>query len=372
MMPRVFDTAIVGGGPAGTATAIQLVHEGLSVLVLEASNYHRRRQGETLPPTITERLKRLNVLEPFLREGSKPAAGIVSLWGSPQPHVNDFLFGVHGSGWQVHRSAFDKMLADHAATAGATVWTSSRLLSRPLWNGEGWGFETYHQGRQVRCVCRFLVDATGRSGTPWLAHLSPRVVIDRLMGIAWIGKQSEESPYTLIESAEEGWFYCAALPGKLSTIIYLTDSDIYRSKVKKFSNFWWHQLSRTSYSRKWLPKVANHSRLQLFSAASSVRMDAAGLGWCAVGDTALSYDPLSGLGVQQALDSAARAAPAIKDFLDRNQPIDVYARWINKTFQKYVGARLRYYTSETRWLGSPFWQRRTQLPIFANRTQPLR
>jgi flavin-dependent dehydrogenase len=372
MMPRVFDIVIIGGGPAGTATAIHLVQEGLSVLVLEASSYDRRRHGETLPPTITARLKRLNVLESFLREGSRPAAGIVSVWGSPRPHVNDFLFGVQGSGWQVDRSAFDKMLADHAVTAGAALWTSSRLLSGPLWNGKGWAFHTRHQGRQVRCVCRFLVDATGRSGTPWLAHLSPRIVFDRLIGIAWIGKRSEEWPYTVVEAAEEGWFYCATLPGKLSTIIYLTDSDIYRSKVEKLSNFWWHQLSRTSYSRQRLPKAADHSRLQLFSAASSVRMDAAGDGWCAVGDSAFSYDPLSGLGVQHALDSATRAAPAIKSFLDRNQPMDAYVRWVNETFQKYVSARQRYYTLEARWLGSPFWQRRAQFPIFANRAQPLK
>jgi flavin-dependent dehydrogenase len=103
-----------------------------------------------------------------------------------------------------------------------------------------------------------------------------------------------------------------------------------------------------------VPKVVNHSRLQLFSAASSVRMHAAGDGWCAVGDTALSYDPLSGLGVQHALDSAARAAPAIKDFLDRNQPMDVYGHWVNRIFQEYVISRQRYYTSETRWLGFYF------------------
>lgn len=91
-------------------------------------------------------------------------------------------------------------------------------------------------------------------------------------------------------------------------------------------------------------------------------MDAAGERWCAVGDSAFSYDPLPGLGVQHALDSATRAAPAIKGFLDRYQPMNVYIRWVNEAFQKYVIARQRYYTLDALWPGSPFWRRRLSSP----------
>jgi choline dehydrogenase-like flavoprotein len=93
MMRRSFDIAVVGGGPAGTATAIPLSRIGYSVLVLEATSYQRLRSGETLPPTIAERLQRLGVFDLFLRQGYPPAAGIVSVWGKSQLQVNDFLTG---------------------------------------------------------------------------------------------------------------------------------------------------------------------------------------------------------------------------------------------------------------------------------------
>ena len=52
--------------------------------------------------------------------------------------------------------------------------------------------------------------------------------------------------------------------------------------------------------------------------------------------------------------------------------MNVYIRWVNEAFQKYVSARQRYCTLEARWPGSPFWQRRLSSPIFANRAQPYR
>jgi flavin-dependent dehydrogenase len=113
-----FDITVFGGGPAGSATALLLARAGLSVLLLEASDYRNRRTGETLPPLINQQLRRLGVVQPFIRQGHKRAPGIVSVWGSAQPYLNDFFRGVDGSGWQVDRSAFDRLLAKSAERAG--------------------------------------------------------------------------------------------------------------------------------------------------------------------------------------------------------------------------------------------------------------
>ena len=101
-------------------------------------------------------------------------------------------------------------------------------------------------------------------------------------------------------------------------------------------------------------------------------MDAAGDRWCAVGDSAFSYEPLSGLGVQRALDSATRAAPAIKGFLDRNQPMNVShplgQRGVSKLCQR--SAALLHFGSPL--AGFSFLAMPAQFPIFANRAQPYR
>src|ERR1700747_820350 len=158
----------------------------------------------------------------------QPANGIVSSWGSRDARVTDYWLGVHGAGWHVDRAAFDRMLPETARKAGAIVRPGSRLVSVPRRNRKRWVFEFTRNGQRFAISCRFLVDATGRSGTPWLAPLSPRIVLDRLIAVVWTGMACNRSPYLSVESVSDGWFYSANLPQGQTAIAYLTDSDIYR------------------------------------------------------------------------------------------------------------------------------------------------
>jgi flavin-dependent dehydrogenase len=303
------------------------------------------------------------VVQPFIRQGHKRAPGIVSVWGGAEPYVNDFFRDIDGSGWQVDRSAFDGMLAKSAEKAGTTVRSGSHLLTSPRRTVEGWAFEFACQDKRSDCRCKFLIDATGRSGTSWLSHLSPRVVLDRLIGVVWTGKQSGEWPYTLVESIDDGWFYSANLPGERMTVVYMTDSDLYRQGLRQFADLWWRQLSKASHVRKRLPGHADISKLRLVSAASMARLNPVGRDWCAVGDAAMSHDPLSGRGVNHALESAFQAAPAVQRYLEQGEPLGTYRHWVAGMLHSHLVARKHYYAAERRWLGSAFWQRRACLPV---------
>src|SRR5438445_9793320 len=104
MIRSAYDVVVFGGGPAGSATALLLVRAGLSVLLLEASDYRGPGTGETLSPRVNQQLRRLGVVQDFVHQRHKPAPGIVSVWGSKEPYVKDFLLGIDGSGWQVDRA----------------------------------------------------------------------------------------------------------------------------------------------------------------------------------------------------------------------------------------------------------------------------
>ena len=55
-MALEFDIAVVGGGPAGAATALCLARSGWRVAVLlERQSFDRPAAGETLPPEISTR-----------------------------------------------------------------------------------------------------------------------------------------------------------------------------------------------------------------------------------------------------------------------------------------------------------------------------
>ena len=81
--------------------------------------------------------------------------------------------------------------------------------------------------------------------------------------------------------------------------------------------------------------------------------------WVAVGDSASSYDPLSGRGIFKALSQGKAAAQAIDARLRGDRAtMDQYAAKIEREFEQYARQRRSYYSLEQRWRDQPFWQRR--------------
>src|ERR1041384_3481115 len=78
-----FDVAIVGGGPAGSATALSLrAHApSLSVVLIEASDFNASRIGETLPPPVRTILEHLQVWKDFCALSAREVFGSNPGWG---------------------------------------------------------------------------------------------------------------------------------------------------------------------------------------------------------------------------------------------------------------------------------------------------
>src|SRR5437016_633084 len=82
MKPIMFDTAIVGGGPAGCSAAITLARLGARVVLFEAKAYpHAKLCGEFLSPECAGLLDDLG-LTPALR-ALKPASIEIACLSAP-------------------------------------------------------------------------------------------------------------------------------------------------------------------------------------------------------------------------------------------------------------------------------------------------
>src|SRR5690348_15699597 len=90
--PMNYDVAIIGAGPAGSATARRLPAQGRRVVVLERSVFDEPRVGESLAPAVRDPLVKLGVWGEFIALKPLPSFGTRSVWGSPDVNEHSHLF----------------------------------------------------------------------------------------------------------------------------------------------------------------------------------------------------------------------------------------------------------------------------------------
>jgi flavin-dependent dehydrogenase len=355
-MRERFDIVVIGAGPAGSLTAMIEARQGCRVAMFERKCLARFSIGETLPPQTSRLLADLGLLECFVTQGHRRSPGIVSAWGSADPLAMDYLFSTNGDGWHIDRPAFNRLLRDAAIAAGARLFEDTSIEGC-LPSVRGW---TVRAGRS-EYDCQILVDATGRYPSSKLPFPA-RLVYDQLISVAGLTKANADggqvpSDYTLIESVRDGWFYSGLLPSGNYIVTFTTDADLYAAGRAACISYLDEQLRTAPLTRTRLREFPKE--ITAFSAVTMQRKVVSKANWIAVGDTARSYDPLSGLGVWSAMNAARRAAPVIQGMLGGNaQFAKDYNRQHQQAFASYREKHAAYYALERRWPESPFWARR--------------
>lgn len=357
-----FDVIIVGGGPAGAATAVALARQGLTCALVERRAAPIARVGETLPPAVRVPLEALGLWESFVRDRHEPAAGNRSYWGSAQPDDLQFVATPYGSGWHIDRQRFERTLLEAAAAQGVAIF-SGRQLEALAGDGRRWTVSIPEP-----LTTRFVVDASGRGAS--LARICgvERVSIDQLVAATLFCGPGVDpfGQVTLIEAVPDGWWYSAPLPDGRLVAAFMTDADIAARETVREPDAWRQRAQLTQATRQRLDARAVEGRPQIASANTSRLASVIGPGWLAVGDAAVSFDPLSSQGIITALESALHAAEAIARHLSiddqaTGEPAAAllpYAGRITDIYRRYLVERAQYYGIERRWPDSPFWTRR--------------
>ncbi len=127
---RVFDAAIVGAGPAGSALAILLARAGHSVLLLEAKSFPRDKVcGDFVSPKGLQSLKNLGCYDEIAAVGcTRLRSSVVYLNGKKLSE--GFLPALHGYpefGHAVPRQVLDEVLFRRAREVGATTLENCRV-----------------------------------------------------------------------------------------------------------------------------------------------------------------------------------------------------------------------------------------------------
>ena len=357
------DVAIVGGGPAGAATARHLAVAGFRVRLCEAAAMPAPKVGEGLPPSARPLLVELGLKEQL--DEHRPSRGSRSLWGSDEIEEKDFLFSPWGAGWHLDRALFERQLLELAAAAGVDVRLGSPCVGIA---GEAGAWQVTTLGG-TRFDARYVVDATGRAASLAQRLGGRREHSDHLLAFACTFARAADDPDANItlEATAHGWWYSAMIPGLAPSrrmVVYLTDPrSPTRREVAHAAGFErllkkTHLVGPVCFGAGFAPlgPPSGHP------AGSSRLVPCGGPGWLAVGDAAMAYDPLSSQGLKSALEGARQAAMGIELELGsrRECAATAYREFCESHWLFYRDRRRQYYQLEQRWPAEPFWARRHQ------------
>ena len=238
-------------------------------------------------------------------------------------------------------------------------------LAGAVRDGAGWRV-TLNAGEagDEELRCDWLIDATGRR-----AAVARRVGAVRLRDdvlVAFYARfratgGADRDSRTAVESAPDGWWYTALVPSGERVVAFLTDADLVDHAEMLSTAGFAERLGASWYIRGVLAAHGYEAVGPLRGAdASTARLDpVADVGWVAVGDAAVSFDPLSSQGILTALFTGLRAGQAVHHALAGDPAeLDGYVRRVDEIDRAYRRHREACYAAESRWLDRPFWRRR--------------
>jgi flavin-dependent dehydrogenase len=329
------DVVVVGGGPAGGATAIACATRGLSVVLCEREQPGRDRPGETLHPGVEPLLRQLGIADRLAGAVGARHAGIWIEWGGPRRFE---AFGADAggpwTGFQVWRADFDAILL-------------ARLLARAR-----------ELGVEVRQPCA-VTGALTRAGTPrgvrtTAGAIAARMVVDASGAARWLGRALKapspaRSPRLIARYGymEGSCPACDDAPSLVGDASGWTWTALVRPKL-----YQWTRVSFGSQPRSdWIPQQLLGLKPRALSRGADVtwRMakETAGPGWFMVGDAAAMLDPTSSHGVMKAIMTGMMAGHLIAATLDGRAPAmaaaAAYHEWLAGWFCADAANLARFY-----------------------------
>ncbi len=358
---------MVGGGPAGAATAIALSELGVPSVVLEAAPGPQHKVGESIPPSANPVLARLG-LSAGLARAALPAYGNRSFWGAAEAVDADYVFGTTGTGWRVDRQRFEADLAATATTAGVDWRYGCRLVGCTRREPRGWMLQVISSAGRQALAADVVVDASGRAARVARLLGVRRIRYDRLVGAVAYGSTGEGSDgvdadsTTLVEAVPDGWWYSMHLPAGRIVTAFMTDADLLTATGARTAEGWGALLDSAPATRNRVRAAAGDGPWDgphVWGAHTSRLTAVVGPDWLAVGDAAVTYDPLTSYGMAAALGQGVYAAAAVVEHLaGRREALPDHARLIDGAFARYLILLHDRYAGEQRWPDAVFWQRR--------------
>lgn len=339
------DVVIIGGGPAGSTSAMFLAREGIQSIIIEKETFPRFHIGESMTGECGAVVRELG-LEMEMQKRCHPQKQGVTVYGTEgknrwwvpvmqRTEAGELKDQVT---WQVRRSDFDRMMLEEAVNRGSTLINGQAL--KPLLSEDG-----AVRGVQIRTAegdlidieAEVLLDCSGQgtflanagiTGPKYVGNYDKQVAIFSHFTGALRGDNSsrqEHEDNTLIFYQKKyhwGWFI--PVDKEVVSVGIVVPSAYLLEKKESKADFLMREIKELNpeLSRRMNDiKMVEEARAAV-NYSYQVR-DFGGRGFLCVGDAHRFLDPIFSFGLYVAMKEAQLAAKSVKAYLggkDREAP----------------------------------------------------
>jgi flavin-dependent dehydrogenase len=314
----VYDVAVIGGGPGGSATAGFLARAGHRVVLFEREPFPRMRVGESMLPAMMPLLDRLGARELIENHGFQIKYG--ATFHDQESDVRQQFYFLEDRPWppyayQAPRGEFDMLLLDHARRQGVEVRQPVTVQAVAL-DPEGVTL-TVGDGGTETTRARFLVDASGRDS--FLAsRTGRRERIPNLGKVALFAHYrgarrapGREEGNIRIYIFDAGWFWWIPFSDDLTSIGCVMHARTVRGREGALDALFDEMVGRCREVAEGLAGARRTTPIHPVANFSYVNRPVVGDRFLCVGDTVAFVDPIFSGGVFIAMRSGELAAEAI-------------------------------------------------------------
>src|ERR1700757_1937038 len=323
-----FDVVVVGARCAGSPLAVMLARRGLSVCLVDRSQFPSETPStHVIQPCGVRMLDQLGVLDTVFASGAVPLDHLTMVIDDAvriEAMLDEAAF--LQPSLCLRRVTLDALLVDAAAAAGVDVRTGLRVTGLITEDGRVTGVDTAAGPIHAQLV----VGADGRHSTVASLvgareyHVSPA---GKMFAWAYFeGVQDREGRVRIGRQGARGF-----LAGPTDGDLYMAAVGVDMTEQAEFHTD--RDANFTAGIRAWpeLADVIADGRrvgpIRVLTNWHGYFREAAGPGWVLVGDAGHFKDPTPGQGIGDAFRQAARLAPAIEEGMGNTSPDEAMRRW---------------------------------------------